>query len=348
MQYFILLIFRFILLACLSVDQLSFAANKNLPEVNILTWWGYLVSPWVQETIMKKCHVKISYDEYYTNDDFMRRFHQYKDLYDILIFPNMDYLAVKNEIINNNSNIYKNSNAYEKYIRRSYNQANYPHNITYFLISVNGFLYNPNTISLSKKDTISQVFEKAKSKIVILSEEPIYVFSLLNLNVDKTSPHKAFSKFSALTKGSKIIVTNTISNAYSDPQFAFAYTWPGISIYAIETKYKNFRFLIHPKFSLVSADLLAALNNRKSTECVANVMSSKEFLSKMQNDALYFSPYGDSNQISDKLLKQVHNEFFYLLPKLKWFTSISEKKYNELSRAWYYYFRLNLNDQKVK
>ncbi len=330
------------------MSQPSFSTSENLPEVNILTWWGYLVSPWVQETIMKQCHVKISFDEFYTNDDFLRRFHEYKNLYDILIFPNMDYVALKNEIINNNSDIYKNAEDYEKYIKRNYDQAKYPHNITYFLISFNGFLYNPNTISLSKKDTINQIFEKANSKIVILSEEPIYVFNLLNLNINQVTPDQAFSQFAALTKNSKIIVTNTISDAYGDPQFAFAYTWPGIAIYAIETKYKNYRFMIHPKFSLVSADLLAALNNRKSTQCVANVMSSKEFLSKMQNDALYFSPYGDSNHITDSLLRQMHNEFFASLPKLKWFNSISEKKYSELNRAWYYYFRLYLNNEQSK
>lgn len=320
-----------------------FASSENIPKVNILTWWGYLSDPWVHQMIRDKCHVNVAYDEYYTNDDFMRRFHEYKEFYDIAIFPSMDYEALKNEMKDINSSIYKHAEHYEKNIKLNYIKNNYEHNISYFMISYSLFLYNPKTINLSENDTINEIFEKAKSKIVVLSDEPIYLHYLLNLPLNENNLTNAFSRFTKLTNKSKLFITNTISPAYNDPNFSFAFTWTGIALYALNNDYKDYKFLLHPKFSLVSADLLAALNKKSNTQCVANVMSSKTFLSKMQNDALYFSPYGDSEQITNKILKNAHEKFFTHLSNLKWYTPISAKKYNALNRAWSYHFRLNLD-----
>jgi len=60
-------------------------------QVNVLTWWCYLDKPWVSTYIQEKCHVSLSFDEYYTNDEFWRRWASQKSNYDIIIFEDIFY-----------------------------------------------------------------------------------------------------------------------------------------------------------------------------------------------------------------------------------------------------------------
>ena len=66
--------------------------------VNILTWWGYIDYPEIINAAEKRCHAKISFDQYYSNDEFLRRWREQRDSYDIIIFSNTIYPGIKNEI----------------------------------------------------------------------------------------------------------------------------------------------------------------------------------------------------------------------------------------------------------
>lgn len=333
----------FIIFLSLIINKISFSSiEPERQKVNILSWWGYLTSPWVHKMIMDKCHIRISYDEYYSTDEFIRRFREHESNYDIIIFPEMAYKVFKSEITNYHSNLYKNVDNYEPNVKIHYKNEKFPSNVVYFLLNFEGFLYNPNIIKISKSDTMIKIFEKSKSKTVVLTDEPIFIYFLLGMHANKKPLVEYLNYILHLTEKSKLLITSEINSAFNDPNFAFIYTWPGMGLYVIGDLHKNYFFMLHPQLSYASADLLATLNANTETTCVGKVMSSKEFLTKMQNDALYFSPYGDSKSINNIFLKKSQSDFFKNLPKLKWFPIIEEHKYDELNQAWKY-FKLNLD-----
>ena len=343
-----LITFIKIITACLFIFLSSAAQSATTTApVNILTWWGYLTSPWVHEMIMNKCHTNISYDEYYTNDEFIRRFREHNTRYDIVIFPNIDYQMFTKELTKNDSKLYENANGYEKNVKANYDKQQYAHNVVYFQLNIEGFLWNPNVINLSDKDSIFTLFKKAGTHTVVMIDDPMFVYYLLNKNVDHIDMAAELKKFENLTKNSKLFLTNELNDIYGRPDFAFAYTWPGIAIYAMENKYKNYHYLIHPELSLVSADLLATMNNNPQTVCVANVMASKEFLTKMQNDALYISPYKDLDGTSNPVMKNFVESFFVALPELRWQNSrVNEADFDSMDQAWKY-FKLKFNNKQL-
>ncbi len=328
----------------LTIAQPVFANDTKLPQVNVLTWWGYLVNPWVHQMIKDKCHVNISYDEYYSNDEFLRRFSENKNNYNILIFQDSDYGIIKNDIKLNNSGLYLYSKNYQTDVRKHYDMQHYEHNIADFVMEYNALLWNPKQISITNSDTISQIFSKAKSKTVVFSDDPQLVYYLLYKQYDAVSSDQALSDFAHLTKDTKLAITDEYSSMYGRPDFALAYSWSGIDDYAIDSDYKEYKIMINPHYSFVSSDLVAQLDNNPNTACVANVMASKEFLTNMQNDALCFSPYGDSDHITDKIFLKEHQRFFAFLPKLTWLGSMNYSDYAKMNQSWKY-FKLKLLSQ---
>lgn len=301
----------FILLSTIFICiPLVYANYNNISTVNILSWWGYLDDAWVQNSISKKCHINISTDEFYSNDEFLRRLHENKDRYDIIIFPSGDYSVIKNDISLDDSNLYKKSINYENTIKQRYKFEKYAHNITYFQLNFNGFLWNPKLINLSNSDSIQSIFNKSKGKVVIFSDDPIFIYTLFDKDPSNTNTQEVFGRFNSMIRNTQFIITNEGTKLYSDPNFAFSYGFSGILIYMNEMEHLRYKLLMHPQYSVVSADLLAVLNNKSTTTCVANVMSSEEFLSDMQNDSLYFSPYADSKNITDPYFKSIHSQFF--------------------------------------
>jgi hypothetical protein len=101
-----------------------------------------------------------------------------------------------------------------------------------------------------------------------------------------------------------------------------------------EAVHMRYKIMIHTRYSVVSADMIATLNNKPDTTCVANVMSGEEFLSDMQNDSFYISPYGDSNKITDPHFKSIQELFFKYLPHLKWIDEVNEKQSDIMNREW--------------
>ena len=70
-----------VLLLFLFVPSVLLAANK----VNVLAWFGYLKFPEIHKVVKEKCGVDFSYDKYYTNVEFLRRFSASSDQYDIIL-----------------------------------------------------------------------------------------------------------------------------------------------------------------------------------------------------------------------------------------------------------------------
>ncbi len=156
-----LLIEVFFLIVLMTVSSPSQAVQNKIPTVNILTWWGYLDYPEVVSDIEKKCNVKVSYDEYYSSSEFLRRERQ--ENYDIVIFSGTIYDLVKANIGLKKSNLWRQSLNYNPIIRKHYLHSDFTPNVVYFLHSLTGFLWNPNVIDIYKNDSIFEIFKKAKS-----------------------------------------------------------------------------------------------------------------------------------------------------------------------------------------
>jgi hypothetical protein len=102
---------------------------------------------------------------------------------------------------------------------------------------------------------------------------------------------------------------------------------------------------VHPKLSYVSSDLLATLNNKRATVCVAKKLASKWYLDHEQNLTTYFSPYVDGSSIKDVYFKGVFNDWVKHLNHLPWLISVDEEHFDRLTRAWDT-IKLKISEQK--
>ena len=323
------LLLWFIILLC--AQSVAFA--KQLPTVNILTWWDYLNYPWEAKEIQNKCHVKISYDEYYSDTEFARRWKNSAANYDIIIFEDTMYPAIVNKIPKIQSTLNTHAKNYNPTIKKIFNSRKYPSNIAFFFQSVTGFLWNPQNIRLNKSDSLMTIFAKAKNNYVVILDDPIVFQTLLQLGLDKNTPVNVNS-FNEVSQDSKVFITNDYDNIYTNSKFAFSYIWSGEAILDLNNVNKSFRFLVHPDVSYVSSDLLAQLNNKPGVACVANYITSKAFLTKLQNNTYYFSPYGDDSEITNQTFKQVYQSYLEELPRLSWVSPILNEEMQYLIENW--------------
>ena len=151
-------------------------AAYSKDQVNVLGWWGYLDSEEIQEEIEKKCNVSFSYDEYYSNDEFLRRWNNSKKGdYDIIIFSETIYNVVRDRIDDKNGELYKEKERFLPIIKKRYEQKRFASNVLFFAHSLTGFLWNPRIITLSDSDDIKQIFYKAKGKYKLLIDDPVEV-----------------------------------------------------------------------------------------------------------------------------------------------------------------------------
>lgn len=84
----------------------------------------------------------------------------------------------------------------------------------------------------------------------------------------------------------------------------------------------------------MSSDVVAELNNKSHVQCVAKLITSKPFLTKLQNDTYYFSPYGNTEQITNKKYLDVYKNYLKLLPNLKWVKSVSKEELLKVNYNW--------------
>ena len=326
---------------------LSVLKQSNWPTVNVFQWWGYLSStdPYIQK-IENQCHAKISYDQYYSNNEFLNRMHNPSYQYDIVIFSDTIYKAIKNKIANDDSNLYRLSSKYRPLIKKQYQQSKLAHNVVYFIESLTGFLYNPKKIKLTPKNNIFNMFKNAGRNTVVMLDDPVEAEFMLSIGkMEKKYPFAKLNKnpslvpltiknFKSLYQRTHFIITNLPEKIITKPNFAFAFQWSGDAVEMMRENHGRLKFFIHPKLSYISADLLATLNQKTSTRCVAQRLGSRWFLNHEQNLTDYFSPYYSQHSIKSPFLKKIHARYIKNLSKLPWIISVNKDQFETLSNQW--------------
>lgn len=337
-------------LALILITPLAFSTPLTLgkksskPYVNILTWWGYLsATPNKIKQIEKRCGVNISYDTYYSNNEFVNRFENTEVNYDIIIFSQTVLDAVKDKINLPNSTLYKVSKDYNPTIRKHYQEEKLPHNVAFFMQSLTGFLYNPSVIQINKKDSVKEIFDKANKNIVVMIDDPVeanFLISLLLKRSNTLMMKKAdqlsltWNNFKSVVQNAHVIITNEPYHIIQLPNFAFAFQWSGDAIAIMEKSHGKLKFLVHPKLSYISSDLLAELNVKKSTQCVAKALTSEPYLTELQNKTFYFSPYGNYSNIKNPYFKSIYIQTLHELPYLPWIVSVSMSDFMKIKNSW--------------
>lgn len=310
----LLIIFNIVSLDCYALSPDS---------INVLTWWGYLDSPEINEIVKSECNVTISHDTYYTNDEFLRRMTTNKSSYDIVIFSQTIYNLVKDKIPKNNVDLTDISKKFNPTIKMEYLRQKYPPNIIYFMHSLSGFLWNPKVINITDHDSIQDIFKKAGKNIVVLIDDPVEIWNLINIAypIKKDSVHLASENFGKLVQDATVYMTNNYNQTYNQNNFAFAFGWSGDAMVYMQQSTQKLNFLIHPKLSYISSDMLAAMNKKNNTICVAKVLLSKRVLDIVQNNTHYFSPYADYKTINQPVNQDIYKIIFKKLPQMKWLES---------------------------
>lgn len=316
-----------------SISSNLYSTNK--PTVNVLTWFGYLKSPEILKLVDEECGVTLSYDEYYSNEEFLRRWKAQKDNYDILIFANLLYKGIKNEISLKNSDLASISKKYHPIIKKHYDAAGYPTNTVFFSHSLMGFLWNPKKVHLSENDDMFTIFKKAGKNHVILIDDPIEVRNMIHLGLmNKNKTKLNLKNLKNLVQSSDITLSNDYNKIYKSPNFAFSYLWSGEAVIDIKKSEMPYKFLIHPKTSFVCTDLLTVMNNNTHANCVAKALISPKAMNILQNANYYFSPYGDVSQITDPLFKEIYQKTFAQLQNFSWIQPVSLDEFNQLNHVW--------------
>lgn len=342
-----LLLLIFVLFSLVPLDA-SANIDAKRETVNIFTWWGYFNNPDLVKMTEKQCNVDLSIDQYYTNKEFLRRYQKNKNMYDVIIFSNLNYYLVSDDLpVIKSSPLNNRVSMYTPVVRTHYLKMKYPSNIAYFALSITGFLYNPRNISIDDIDSLSEIFKKAGSKTVIIMDDAIEFNQLLRL--ERHSKMNSSYNYldllnlkSGLNQNSQVYIGNGIRQMYEGDDLAFAISWSGEAMKRIQTTHVNYEFYIHPRLSFVSTDLIAQTSKSKSAECVAYYLSGKQALSLMERNNYYFSPYGPNRANLDPRVVRIYDEYVRLLPKLSWIAPLNQVEFDEINKSWDI-TKLNLN-----
>ena len=313
--------FRFNLIICLFISILF---CKNAFSVNIFSWWGY----WDDEIIEKledECNTTISIDEYYSNDEFIRRFDNQK--YSIIVFSSEIYIVILNKFKNIPLNFEEITKKYHPNILASFKKQSFKNNIVLVGLGRSGFLYNKNKVFIHKDDNLKFLFSKSKNnKIIILDDaiESLKLFYHIN-NVPRTKLEIKYSE--------QFIFTNDFPKKIDENFFTLGYFWIGEAYNQIKLN-SNLKFIVHSKLNHVTADLLAALDNNSDTACVAKAMSRKDTLNLVTSKSNYFSPYGVNYENDNEEFIIENISFLENIKDLKWIERPSIDDYQKVNNLW--------------
>lgn len=328
------------LLILLYFSNLSYSIT---PNVNLLVWYGYFDDPpGAEKIIEKKCNVHFTHDIYYTNDEILNRVKQNGiSQYDLIIFSDTIYNSIIQYIPKHAGDLSNQTKKYNNEIRKHYINEHYPKNIVYFLHSLTGFLYNPAVLSINSNDSLLTIFKKAKNNIMIMLDDPVEVWNLIkvsrgNMNDSDKSPSFILNvkNFKTLVQNADIYIANNDNKLYDQKNFAGGFLWTGSFDAYLSNSTRHFKLYLSPKISYISTDLLAAINDRPQTKCVANEIMSREILKFTQKDTQYFSPFGHSYEIRNGVYKKIYGNPLSKLDKLKWLPRVSKSEYTELRNNW--------------
>lgn len=265
----------------------------------------------------------------------MRRWQTQKDSYDIIIFSDTIYKIVKNNLpALDQSDLWKQSLIYNPIIKKHYQKMKFPHNVVYFFHALTGFLWNPQNMSLAPQDSIYEIFKKANGKYIVIIDDMVEAELLIKAASSNLSQKFDFSFLQEISKSSNIYITNNYTQIYQKPKFAFSFSWSGASIGAIMESNNNFKFLIHPKLSYITSDLLAQNSSDGKTSCIAKFITNKSTASFLQNKLYYFSPYTDNSAATNPTYKYMYDNFIHLLPNLSWKKPIDVHEFYKIGATW--------------
>ncbi len=332
-----LLLFVCILLANnihASVDKL---AKKT---VNVTAFYGFLEAPKIKEAVEKQCNVNFSHDAYYTNAEFLRDFYKQKDSYDVMIFSNMVYGTIKNQLPNiENSNLWKSSAEYYPYFKEYYTTHNYTHNTAFFTHAIVGFMYNPALIDIKPDEKMSDIFKSAKGNNVILVDDSGEIGNLLTIGYSDDNTVKknndgsvslTYKNLKRMTQDAKIHITSDFNKIYDSKNFALSYIWSGDALLYIKKTGKPYKFVIPSNASSICTDLIVQMKETPEASCVARVLQNQSTLEYFENYSYYFSPYF-KNHIDDESYIALYEKTKKTLPQLRMIQPVEnfEKEYND-------------------
>lgn len=311
---------------------MSLLSYQNANAVNIITWYGYLTRDIVNE-LEKKCGATISYDEYYTTNEFLDRLKRQN--YSIAIFAQTGYNLVYNKIDNKEISLDAIKQKHYPPILNSIFNKKLPNNAGVFSIEAAGFLYDPLNIKINKNDSLKDILKQAKGKKIILIDNPIESMKFISPNYKY--PSDVIKKFKELFEGIEIIISNDNANFLNDKDIVLVHTWMGNAYRQIK-KNPHLKFVHHPSISYIGADLIASMDKRKETYCVAKELAGKEMNSKVISGDFVISPYGvleDEKKTLSPLYLEINNYFYKSQFRyLEWTTRPSKEVYLNIIDLW--------------
>ncbi|MDG9668702.1 hypothetical protein ONV78_13245 [Hahella sp. CR1] len=305
-------------------------SHANARPVNILTWWGYLNAPGLMDEIGRACGAEISYDDYYTNQEFLSRLDG--DRYDIIIHSDVVYDFTKDIVAQApRVNLSQISDRYHPAVKQRFIGDGYTENTALFQLSLTGFLWNRNTFSVDESQQIEDIFQAAKGKRIVVIDDAIEVANL----VAKAHSPNGLRRIETLVGDSQFVITNSLGKIFSDASFSFAYTWSGAALSKLRNN-PHLRFTIHPSLSHISRDLITALSADKAAVCVAKALSSESFLNGLMLTTKYYSPFLSvrPDDIEDKLFAHDYTQFLQHIDALPWLQRYPTEQYNQLEEEW--------------
>ena len=334
-------IFFLCFLIVLNSHLLHASSNKiSKKTINVIAFYGFLEDVRIKNTVEEQCNVKFSHDSYYTNAEFLHDFYAQKDSYDVMIFSNMVYGTIKNQLPNiSNSNLWKSSNEYYPYFEKYYKTHHYTHNIAFFTHAIVGFMYNPELIDIGPTEKMSDIFKSARDNNVILVDDSGEIGNLLTIGFsdDKSikknsdgSVSLTYKNLKRMTQGTKVYITSDFNKIYDSKKFAFSYIWSGDALLYIKKTGKPYKFVIPENASSICTDLIVQMKNTPEASCVAQVLQDQSTLEYFEKNTYYFSPYFKNN-IDDKSYMELYNKTKKNLHQLRMIEPVEnfEREYND-------------------
>ena len=329
------------LLICMFlVTNIHASINTPLKKtVNVIAFYGFLEDPKIKNAVEQQCNVNFSHDAYYTNAEFLHDFYKQKESYDVMIFSNMIYGSVKNQLPNiKSSNLWKSSADYYPYFKEYYLTHNYTHNTAFFTHAIVGFMYNPELINITPDEKMSDIFKSARDNNVILVDDSGEIGNLLTIGYSDNNSIKknndgsvslTYKNLKRMTQDAKIHVTSDFNKIYDSKNFAFSYIWSGDALLYMKKTGKPYKFVIPANASSICTDLIVQMKDTPEASCVARVLQNQSTLEDFEKSTYYFSPYF-KNHIDDKSYIALYEKTKKTLPQLRMIQPVEnfERDYN--------------------
>ena len=309
------------------IPLLLLICQNAFASVNILSWVGYFDETIINK-LQKQCKTTVSLDQYYSSSEFLRRFQ--KQEYSIAIFPASVYNLVSDKIVNYGISFNDIKENYHQNILSSFDTQDFT-NAAIFALSITGFLYNPKQIEIDKNDEIKTIFSKAKNKKITILDAPS--IKLISSKKNFSNLTDSVKEFKQLLNGTNYFIINDTFKIVKEKDFAFSFIWVG-SAYKRIREHPHLKFIVLPRLSYITADLIAAMDKTTETSCVAKQLAGKEVLEPILSRAFYFSPYGIPEKIENSAFAKEYNNYINNIGKLMWHESLNKEDYQIRVNLW--------------